>query len=193
MFKQLFVGAVLALTALAATASPPAQAEGAPLESKLITGFAPFAPPAHEILFEDGSSKTLADFPGELVIATFWFTTCPNCHIEMPQLDRLQALLDEQGLDKIRLLPISIDEFVFRETSGEAVQRVRQYYDRKKLSNLPNAVDVQVRNYAGLQPEGTPTSFFIAPTGDVVAVLEGSIVDWTAPESIAYLRSLAGI
>jgi len=76
MFKQFFAGVLFA--ASAAIASAPAQAEGVPLESQIVTGFPPFAPPTGEILFDDGSRKTLADFPGELVLATVWFTTCPN-------------------------------------------------------------------------------------------------------------------
>lgn len=193
MFKQFFAGVLFA--ASAAIAAMPAQAEGVPLESQIVTGFAPFAPPTGEIMFSDGSRKTLADFPGELVLATVWFTTCPNCQIEMPQLKRLKGILEEQGVSNIRILPLSIDEVVFREPPEDAMARVKRFYDRKKLDGLPIALDLRARN-AGLlfnpDPVGTPTTFFIAPTGDIVAVLEGAIVDWTAPESIAYLRSLAG-
>jgi len=166
MFKQFFAGALFAASA-AMVSVPAAQAEGVPLQSQIVTGFAPFAPPTGEILFSDGSRKTLADFPGELVLATVWFTTCPNCQIEMPQLKKLKGMLE-----------------------------VKRFYDRKKLDGLPIALDLRARN-AGLlfnpDPVGTPTTFFISPTGDIVAVLEGAIVDWTAPESIAYLRSLAGV
>lgn len=193
MFKQFFAAVVFA--ASAAIAAAPAQAEGVPLQSQIVTGFAPFAPPTGEIMFEDGSIKTLADFPGELVLATVWFTTCPNCQIEMPQLKKLKGILEEQGVSNIRILPISIDEVVFREPPEDAMARVKRFYDRKKLDGLPMALDLRARN-AGLlfnpDPVGTPTTFFISPTGDIVAVLEGAIVDWTSPESIAYLRSLAG-
>ncbi len=195
MFKQFFAGALFAASA-AMVSVPAAQAEGVPLQSQIVTGFAPFAPPTGEILFSDGSRKTLADFPGELVLATVWFTTCPNCQIEMPQLKKLKGMLDEQGISNIRILPISIDEVVFREPPEDAMARVKRFYDRKKLDGLPIALDLRARN-AGLlfnpDPVGTPTTFFISPTGDIVAVLEGAIVDWTAPESIAYLRSLAGV
>lgn len=194
MFKQFF--AALALVALSAGIAAPAQAEGVSLESQIVTGFQPFPPPDGEILFSDGSRKTLLDFPGELVLATVWFTTCPNCQREMPLLNKLQTQLEEQGITNIRLLPISIDEVVFREPPEDAMARVQQYYGRKKLDALPIALDLRARN-AGLlfnpDPVGTPTTFFISPTGDIVAVLEGALVDWTTPESIAYLRSLAGV
>jgi thiol-disulfide isomerase/thioredoxin len=195
MFRNLVAGAVLALSALGLTV--PAQAAGTEtIESQIITGFPPFAPPMGEILFEDGTRTTLADYPGELVLATVWFTTCPNCQIEMPELSKLSKILKDQGINNIRVLPISIDEVVFREAPEDSMSRVRKYYDRKKLNHLPVALDLSARN-AGLlfnpDPVGTPTTFFISPTGDVIAVLQGWKVDWTSDESIAYLRSLAGV
>jgi thiol-disulfide isomerase/thioredoxin len=195
MFRNLVAGAVLALSAIGLTV--PAQAAGTEtIESQIITGFPPFAPPMGEILFEDGTRTTLADYPGELVLATVWFTTCPNCQIEMPELSKLSKILKDQGINNIRVLPISIDEVVFREAPEDSMSRVRKYYDRKKLNHLPVALDLSARN-AGLlfnpDPVGTPTTFFISPTGDVIAVLQGWKVDWTSDESIAYLRSLAGV
>ena len=195
MIKHLIVGGVLALSALAV--SLPSYGAGTEtIESQIITGFPPFAPPDGDIVFEDGTVKTLSDYPGELVLATVWFTTCPNCQIEMPALNKLSELLKDEGIDNIRVLPVSIDEVVFRETPEDAMARVRRYYERRKLDNLPVALDLRARN-AGLlfnpDPVGTPTTFFISTTGDVMAVLQGWKVDWTSPESIAYLRSLAGV
>lgn len=195
MLKHLFAGAVFALSAFALSA--PAQAAGTEtIESQIITGFQPFPPPTGELLFEDGTRTTLSDYPGELVLATVWFTTCPNCQIEMPELSKLSKMLKDQGVDNIRVLPISIDEVVFREPPEDSMTRVRRYYDRKRLDHLPVALDLRARNAGQLfnpDPVGTPTTFFIAPTGDVIAVLQGWKVDWTSPESIAYLRSLAGV
>jgi len=172
-----------------------ASAEGEPLADSVITGFAPFQPPDGEILFADGTRKTLRDFPGELVLATVWFTTCPGCQIEMPRLKSLAEQLEAEGETRIRVLPISIDNVVFREDTGAALARVGKYYDRRKLGSLPVALDVDGAN-AGLlfnpDPVATPTTFFISPDGMIVAVVQGSLADWNAPESKAYLKSLAG-
>jgi len=195
MFKHFFAGALLALSSVALAV--PSQAAGTEtIESQIITGFPPFAPPTGDIVFEDGTIKTLADYPGELVLATVWFTTCPNCQIEMPALSKLSKLLKDQGINNIRVLPISIDEVVFREPPEDSISRVRKYYDRKRLEHLPVAIDLRARNAGSLfnpDPVGTPTTFIISPTGDVIAVLQGWKVDWTSDESIAYLRSLAGV
>ncbi len=195
MLKHLITGVFCALSSLAVSA--PSQAAGTEtIESQIIAGFPPFAPPTGDIVFEDGTVKTLADYPGELVLATVWFTTCPNCQIEMPELSKLSKLLKDKGLDKIRVLPISIDEIVFREPPEDAMARVRRYYDRRKLDHLPVALDLSARNAGHLfspDPVGTPTTFIISPTGDVIGVLQGWKVNWTSDESIAYLRSLAGV
>lgn len=195
MLRHLIAGAALALTSFALTA--PSQAAGTEtIRSQITTGFAPFTPPMGEIRFEDGTTKTLVDYPGELVLATVWFTTCPHCQIEMPELNKLSKLLKDQGITNIRILPISIDEVVFRETPDDAMTRVRKYYDRKKLDGLPVALDISARNAGRLfnpDPVGTPTTFFISPTGDIIGVMQSQKVDWLSPESVAYLRSLAGI
>jgi len=195
MFKQFFAGALLTLSSVALAL--PAKAAGTQtIESQIITGFPPFAPPTGDIVFEDGTTKTLADYPGELVLATVWFTTCPNCQIEMPELSKLSKLLEDEGISNIRVLPISIDEVVFRESPEDAMARVRKYYDRKRLKHLPVALDLRAQNAGRLfnpDPVGTPTTFIISPTGDVIGVLQGWKVDWTSPESISYLRSLAGV
>lgn len=195
MFKNLIAGAAIALTAFALSA--PSQARGTEtIESQINIGFEPFSPPTGDIRFEDGTTKTLSDFPGELVLATVWFTTCPWCQVEMPELSKLSKVLEDQGISNIRILPISIDEVVFREPPEEAMARVRKFYERKKLKHLPVALDISARNAGQLfnpDPVGTPTTFFISPTGDVIAVMQSEKVDWTSPESIAYLRSLAGV
>ncbi len=164
------------------------------LESKIITGFEPFEPPTRPLIMTDGSEATLASFKGELVLATVWFTTCPFCGKEMPMLDKLAADLKARGIDNIRLLPVSIDNFVYRETPEAAQTRIAKFYDRKKLSNLDSAVDVNAVNSGLLfNPDqvGTPTTFFIAPSGKIIAVLAEPTVDWNLPGTVEFLQSLA--
>jgi cytochrome oxidase Cu insertion factor (SCO1/SenC/PrrC family) len=192
MIRSALAAALFALSALAATA--PASAEGRPLESAMITGFEPFTPPEQEILMADGTRHTLRDFQGDLVLATVWFTTCPSCQIEMPQLDQLKAKLDERGISNIRIMPISIDDVVYRESPQDSLIRIQSFYDRKRIGTLPVAVDVGGGNAAaffGPDPVGTPTTFMIAPSGQVIAVQQGGHADWTSDESIAYLQRLA--
>lgn len=192
MLKSLLAGVSVAVGLML---SGTAMADGGPLSQHVITGFEPFDPPDGEILFEDGTRKTLRDFPGELVLATVWFTTCPGCQIEMPRLKDLAAHLEGTGESRIRVLPISIDGVVFREDAGAALSRVRAYYERRRLGGLPVALDVGGANAGmlfGSDPVATPTTFFISPAGKIFAVVQGSSADWVSPESLVTLKSFAG-
>ena len=45
----------------------------------------------------DGGSKRLDDYRGQIVLLNFWGTWCPPCVREIPELVRLQPLLEEMG------------------------------------------------------------------------------------------------
>ena len=55
------------------------------------------APPDAEFETLDGGSKRLDDFRGQIVLLNFWGTWCPPCIREIPELVRLQPLLEEMG------------------------------------------------------------------------------------------------
>jgi thiol-disulfide isomerase/thioredoxin len=62
---------------------------------------------APEILLteNDGSTKTLKDFPQEKVVVVFWASWCPHCMEELP---KLQAWANEQ--ENTLVLAVSLDE-----------------------------------------------------------------------------------
>lgn len=45
----------------------------------------------------DGGAKRLDDYRGQIVLLNFWGTWCPPCIREIPELVRLQPLLEEMG------------------------------------------------------------------------------------------------
>jgi len=57
--------------------------------------------PAPALLFRhvaDGTTASLADFRGRVVLVNLWATWCAPCRTEMPELDRLQRALAADGL-----------------------------------------------------------------------------------------------
>ena len=46
----------------------------------------------------DGHEVALKDLRGKAVLLTFWFTSCPPCRVEMPQLEALYEALKDKGL-----------------------------------------------------------------------------------------------
>ena len=61
--------------------------------------------PIIELTANDGSTKTLSDYPQEQVIVVFWASWCPHCMEEMPQLQEW-AKNNKNNL----VLAISLDE-----------------------------------------------------------------------------------
>lgn len=56
-------------------------------------------PTPPNVAFEtlEGGSKLLADYRGQIVLLNFWGTWCPPCLHEIPELVRLQPVLEEIG------------------------------------------------------------------------------------------------
>ena len=54
----------------------------------------------------DGSTATLADYTGRILVVNFWGTTCAPCVLEMPTLAALQNEFDESDL---LVMPLSFD------------------------------------------------------------------------------------
>ncbi len=54
-------------------------------------------PPDAEFETLDGGLKRLDDYRGQIVLLNFWGTWCPPCVREIPELVRLQPLLEEMG------------------------------------------------------------------------------------------------
>ncbi len=56
------------------------------------------APELHFARVADGSTASLADHRGEVVVLNLWATWCPPCRAELPDLDQLQATYRDRGL-----------------------------------------------------------------------------------------------
>ena len=79
--------------------------------------------PAFALLNQDGNIMTERDLKGNIVIADFFFTTCPSiCPIMKTQMLRVNDAIKESK--DIRLLSISIDP------KHDTVEVLREYADR---------------------------------------------------------------
>jgi len=67
---------------------------------------APAPLPKHALRMLDGSSMTLADLRGEVVVVNFWASWCRPCRSELPALDALNKELAAKGG---HVVAISID------------------------------------------------------------------------------------
>ena len=166
-------GAVLSMT----LPPRPASAQGSALLGQLVEG-PPRALPELSFTDEEGTRKSVADFAGKGLVVNFWATWCAPCVEEMPSLDRLQELVEREG---ILVLPLSSDR-------GGASQ-VRGFYARTRVRNLDIWLDPQGAAGRALGVRGLPTTLVLDRQGREVARLEGS-ADWSAPEKLEAIRRL---
>ena len=143
-------------------------------------GFAPYDAPRDmpEVRFvtEDGTTKTLADFRGKVILLNIWATWCPPCVKEMPTLDALQADLGGPGFEVVTL---SID------TGGVAV--VRRFFDKVGIRHLTLYVDQTMLSYTNLRVIGLPTTLLINADGKEIGRLIGP-ADWNDPDMKTFLK-----
>lgn len=164
----------------------------APMAAQAETGFADnvvlAAPgitvPAEELRYPDGSTGTLRDYEGDVLIVTLWQEDCPWCHREMPVLDRLSGEMQGQG---VRVVALGMDQ---------DMSQITGFLDDRGLSNLDPVMDYEKVNgslfsieHFGRFSIATPTSFIVDKRGNVVARIWG-LIDWDGDPARNFLRSL---
>lgn len=120
---------------------------------------------------------------GKPVVLNFWAGLCPPCRLEMPDL---QAVNDEFG-DQIVLLGLDVGPFTSLGSSDEGkalIQELGVTYPAGTTS------DAQVvREY---QITGMPSTFFIAPNGEVVRKWTGLLTEAKLTELVEELLEASG-
>jgi len=178
---------ILLLFAVIVSISPPLAREEAPAcrapEGAFVQFEAADPPrPATNAAFVDGAgrSRNLAEFRGESVVLNLWATWCAPCVREMPQLDRLKALLAGDG---IRVLALSADR------GGAPL--IRKFYDVNGIRNLEVLSDADGAVLRDLRIRGLPTTVLIDAEGREVGRALGA-AEWDSPTVTAFLRRCLG-
>lgn len=66
--------------------------------------------PDFSLTTQDGEQVTFDDFEGKIIVADFFFTTCPTiCPIMTKQMTRLQWLLEDPSYDDVHFLSHTVD------------------------------------------------------------------------------------
>lgn len=107
----------------------------------------------------DGKKINLSDFKGKVIFLNLWATWCPPCVAEMPNIHRLYQKV---ASDDIVFVMISVDE---------EAQKVKKFVERKKFTFPVYRPQGQLP--ATLQTQSIPTTFVIAPDGNIVMRQEG--------------------
>lgn len=132
--------------------------------------------PAVSVTAADGSTVTLEDYAGDVILVNFWATWCAPCVAEMPSLDRLQAELADEGLI---VMPISMDL--------EGLGPVARFYETAALEHLGIYLDPNGSAPRSYEIPGLPTSVVIDRRGQWVGTFAGD-AEWDSPDAVAMLR-----
>jgi len=130
------------------TATPaPAPVVGAPAPDFALTAL-------------DGSTVTLSDLQGKVIILNFWATWCGPCRLEMPLLQAAHSTHKDQGLV---ILAINL---------SEPIADVMDYTDELGLK-FTILIDTDESIFDFYRVRGYPTSYVVNRDGFVVQELAG--------------------
>jgi thiol-disulfide isomerase/thioredoxin len=121
--------------------------------------------PAPEFVLPDlnGKQVHLSDFRGKVVVLNFWASWCAPCRSEIPLFIELQK---EYGPRRLQVIGVSIDE-----GGRDAIARFVRKTGIDYLVLLGNSHVSSL--YGGL--EVLPTTYYISPSGIVIAFVQGVI------------------
>ncbi|MCG8453952.1 MAG: TlpA family protein disulfide reductase [Spirochaetales bacterium] len=131
--------------------------------------------PNLEFTDEDGLTRQLEEFQGNIVLLNFWATWCPPCRAEIPDLVHLNSRLERQDFALIAL-NVEEDPSLVKEFSEEFQVTFPVYYD----------LDGSASRLVGIP--GLPTTLVIDRDGVARGVVSGAL-DWGSPEMVAMLKA----
>ena len=138
----------------------------------------PIAAPTAEFMNEHGEKTSLKDFRGKVVLVNIWTTSCAQCVIELPMLDRLQK---DMGGVKFQVVALSSDL--------EPFPVLRRFFTNKGIKNLKIYSDPQALFSQAANVKGLPTTFLIDEEGREIGRIRG-IAEWDGPKIKAQIRDL---
>lgn len=144
------------------------------------TSAAGIAVPETAFLKGDGSETSLRDYRGKAIVLNFWATWCAPCVKEMPQLDRLSALVRGNGVE---VLAVSEDR--------KGLVLAPRFYRKNNLNDLDVLVDRKSALSRALKIRGLPSTVLITPDGREIGRVTG-IAEWDSPDIVDYVRNCLG-
>lgn len=127
---------------------------------------------------ENGKKVSLQDFKGRILLVNIWSTSCTQCIVELPMLDRLQK---DMGGMKFQVIAISSDM--------EPVSALKKFWIAKGLKNLKIYTDPQARYAQAARVLGMPTTFLVDENGREIGRIRG-IAEWDGVKIKAQIRDL---
>ncbi len=136
----------------------------------------PMALPDISFADAEGTTVSLKNWEGKLVLLNIWATWCVPCREEMPTLDKLQK---ELGSDSFEVVALSIDR--------AGVKVVEEFYREINIRNLRIFVDQSGTAARDLKVFGLPATLLIDTKGQELGRLIGA-TEWDSAEMISLIK-----
>ncbi|MGD8559077.1 MAG: TlpA disulfide reductase family protein [Gammaproteobacteria bacterium] len=124
----------------------------------------------------DGNDYDLKESRGRWVFVHFWAAWCGPCRREMPTVQRMASLLEDQPVNIVLVNTAETDDTVF-SFLGLVAPDMTTLMDRDGL--------VTER----WQPRGLPASFFVNPKGNLEYIALGGRT-WDDPRYLNFIKQL---
>jgi thiol-disulfide isomerase/thioredoxin len=115
----------------------------------------------HKLAALDGTSTTLANYRGEILIVNFWASWCAPCRRELPLLEQWNSAWTGRGA---RVIAISIDQ---------NARNAKNFVDQMKLT-MPVMHDGPEGLARALDIPSVPYTLLLDRDGNVIAEVKGS-------------------
>ena len=163
--RRVFIWVSLALLLLggawiAASALPP----GALVAGSVAAPRAGLLAPDFELQTLDGSSMSLSDLRGQVVIVNVWTSWCPPCKREMPAFQRVYQEYESRGL-----VILAVDAF-----QQDILEDVRLFVNNNALT-FPILLDERSEVLSTYQISAFPSTFFVDQEGVIRKVVIGAV------------------
>jgi len=125
--------------------------------------------------YEDlkGNAISLSDYKGKRVLLNYWATWCRPCIAEMPDMEKAQAILENEN-------------YVFLFASDQSVVKIEKFKEARGFNlNFIKFNGV----YANKGVSALPATFIYNEVGEQVLRFDGGL-KWDSPEMIEKLRAV---
>ncbi|MEO0828955.1 MAG: TlpA disulfide reductase family protein [Pseudomonadota bacterium] len=128
---------------------------------------------------EDGSSMTLSDYSGKIVVLNFWATWCAPCRKEMPMLSNLASGTPDEEVAVVTLA-----------TGRNSPEGMQRFFDEISVDNLPLHRDPKQAVARQMAILGLPITVILDRDGKEIARLRGD-AEWDSDSAFAIVNALA--
>ncbi len=126
--------------------------------------------PAFSLNTLDGTTVSLADLRGNVVVLDLWATWCGPCRRGLPLLNEFDTWVKGEG-KPVKVFGVNVWED--QEQNAEVrIEKAKAFWTEGKFG-FPTLMDVTDAVADAYGPNGIPTTFIICPEGKIAAIHNG--------------------